>query len=232
MSGLLVGVRWKAVGHGAGGAREVRVARRRPETLRACIRAASVVETHVDTLRALMLAPPRRQHGSFDRRKNTPHFTSCSVAEAAKAGSQEAGSRPRATARHSASSGAARQAEQAVVSANKRKQRESYLREVRDSGAVVVDLPATCGAAGALRRGVCPHDTSKKGLPKNSRGARTYRHEEGAHYLYFYAPFSAWMIGSRPGSGSAALIAYDGAERPDLIARDAPWRVYDGRAWR
>jgi hypothetical protein len=77
-----------------------------------------------------------------------------------------------------------------------------------------------------------PHDTSKKGLPKNSRGARTYRHEEGAHYLYFYAPFSAWMIGSRPGSGSAALIAYDGAERPDLIARDAPWRVYDGRAWR
>ena len=35
----------------------------------------------------------------------------------------------------------AEQAEQAVVSANKRKQRESYLREVRDSGAVVVDLP-------------------------------------------------------------------------------------------
>ena len=59
-----------------------------------------------------------------------------------------------------------------------------------------------------------------------------YRHEEGAHYLYFYAPFSAWMIGSRPGSGSAALIAYDGADRPDLIASDAPWRVYDGRAWR
>ena len=46
---------------------------------------------------------------------------------------------------------------------------------------------------------------------------------------YFYAPFSAWMIGSRPGSGSAALIAYDGAERPDLIARDAARRVYDGR---
>ena len=127
----------------------------------------------------------------------------------------------------------AEQAEQAVVSANKRKQRESYLREVRDSGAVVVDLPATCGAAADACAGVyVPHDTSKKGLPKNSRGARTYRHEEGAHYLYFYAPFSAWMIGSRPGSGSAALIAYDGAERPDLIARDAPWRVYDGRAWR
>ena len=62
-----------------------------------------------------------------------------------------------------------------------------------------------------------------------SRSSRTHTQ---AHYLYFYAPFSAWMIGSRPGSGSAALIAYDGAERPDLIARDAPWRVYDGRAWR
>ena len=73
----------------------------------------------------------------------------------------------------------AEQAEQAVVSANKRKQRESYLREVRDSGAVVVDLPATCGAAADACAGVyVPHDTSKKGLPKNSR-ARTFRHEEG-----------------------------------------------------
>ena len=145
----------------------------------ACIRAASVVETHVDTLRALMLAPPRRQHGSFDRRKHTPPFTTCSVAEAARAGSQEAWV---ASTRDGSPLGqfmTAEQAEQAVVSANKRKQRESYLREVRDSGAVVVDLPATCGAAADACAGVyVPHDTAKKGLPKNSR-ARTFRHEEG-----------------------------------------------------
>ena len=198
----------------------------------ACIRAASVVETQVDTLRALMLAPPRRQHGSFDRRKDAPDFASCSAQDAAKAGGTKSWV---ASTRDGSPLGqfmTAEQAEQAVLSANKRKQRATYLREVRDSGAVVVDLPATCGAAADACAGVyVPHDTSKKCTPKNARG-RTYRHEEGAHYLYFYAPFSAWMIGSRPGSGSAALIAYDGAERPDLIAKDAPWRVYDGRAWR
>ena len=44
---------------------------------------------------------------------------------------------------------------------------------------MVVDLPATCGAAADACAGVyVPHDAAKKGLPKNSR-ARTFRHEEG-----------------------------------------------------
>merc|ERR1711965_428063 len=146
-----------------------------------------------------MLAPPRRQHGSFDRRKSTPAFTSCTPAEAAKAGSQEAWV---ASTRDGSPLGqfmTAEQAEQAVISANKRKQRESYLLEVRDSGAVIVDLPASCGAAADACAGVyVPHDkvgkkdgSGGKSAPgggpgkKAGQSLRVYRHEEGAHYLYF-----------------------------------------------
>lgn len=118
----------------------------------------------------------------------------------------------------------AEEAEEFLASLQKRKQRESFIAKVAvDSGGVLVDLPKSCGAASEACAGIYVPVPGKE---------KVFRHEEGAHYLYFYSPFSAWMIGSRPGSGSAALIAYDSGDRPDLIALSAPWRVYDGTAWR
>ena len=175
------------------------------------------LETELDTLRALMQPPCKYQPSSF---------YPCELVNdcwwAATANGEALGRFLTAEL-----------AEAAVVQCAKRLRRVTYLREVKDSGAVLVYLPASCGAAADACAGVyVPHLAKDAKKPAASADARVYRHEEGAHYLYFYAPFAAWMIGSRPGSGSAALIAYDGAARPELIAHDAPWRVYDGRAWR
>ena len=121
----------------------------------AVVCAAAVVDTDVDTLRALMLAPPRYKNGSFARAATAPDFIDASTDQVlAAARNQESWT---ATTRDGAPLGrylTAEQAEAAVVSANKRLQRESYLLEVRDSGAVVVDLPATCGAAADACAGV------------------------------------------------------------------------------
>ncbi|KAJ1456615.1 hypothetical protein M885DRAFT_616248 [Pelagophyceae sp. CCMP2097] len=197
----------------------------------AVLRPAAVVDTLVDTLRALMLAPPRYTSQEFRPVDASADYATAPLSAVASVGAQAC------WAAHAPANGdalgvflTAEQAEGALAAATKRAQRETYLQQVQDTGAVLVDLPAACGAAADACAGVyVPHE-----LPGASGGRklRVFRHEEGAHYLYFYEPFSAWMIGSRPGSGSAALIAYDGAERPELISDDAPWRVYDGRAWR
>ena len=55
--------------------------------------------------------------------------------------------------------------------------------------------------------------TAKAEKKKEAAGARAkadlrvYRHEEGAHYLYVCAPFSAWRIGSRPTAPSPGSTA-------------------------
>ncbi|KAH8098231.1 hypothetical protein JL720_1163 [Aureococcus anophagefferens] len=204
---------------------------------------ATVPSAHVRLEQHVVSATGHRFAVVFRRPAGAPDYATASHAAALEAGQAECWVAKAGGGSPLGNFLTAEQAEGAVVAAAKRQQRENYLLEVRDSGAVIVDLPASCGAAADACAGVyVPHDKVAKkdgsggksapGGAKKGLSLRVYRHEEGAHYLYFYAPFSAWMIGSRPGSGSAALIAYDGAERPELIAPDAPWRVYDGRAWR
>ena len=226
----------------------------------AVVCAQSVVESDTDTLRGLSLAPPRYSHSEFNRITtnellNYTDASPSSVAAIRKMGSVECWLAEGPDGKPLGQFLTAEGAESAFVEASRQMQREQYISSLRDTGSIVLYLPKSCGAAADVCAGLyIPREIHSKSKVRMSNvttpsplvegssiaiqvlskveKSSIYRHEDGAHYLYYYAPFSAWMVGSRPGSGSAALIAYDSADRPEKIRVNAPWRVYDGHAWR